>query len=110
MDEYKKLKKALLEAIKSAKRVQTSDDGGTCNFDSPVLLYREMGYKKQKAIDVIESVGLSAWEPSSEFWKGCLVLNGMTSGQGLCRTHMAEAFSNSLKENGIESGMYYQMD
>lgn len=110
MEKYEKLKEALLEAINAAQKAKTEDDGGTCNFDSPVLLYQKMGYQKAKAISVIESVGLSAFAPSSTYWKGCLVLSGMTIGQGNCRSNMAEAFSKSLKESGIESGMWYEMD
>lgn len=110
MEKYENLKAALLKAINAASHAQTKDDDGTCNFDSPVLRYHKMGYQKQKAIDTIESVGLNALKPSSSFWRGCLVLSGMTKGQANCRTVMAEAFSKCLKDNGIESGMYYQMD
>lgn len=110
MDKYEKLKVSLLLAKHAAKCAQTEDDGGTCNMDSPVLMYRKMGYQKQEAVNIIESVGLNAWEPSSRYWKGCLVLSGMTAGQGFCRTNMAEAFTKSLKKSGIESGMWYEMD
>lgn len=39
-----------------------------------------------------------------------LVIVGFQRGQGFLRTRMAEAFCNSLNNDGIESGMYYQMD
>lgn len=107
---YEKLKDALLKALEATELAKTDDDDGTCNLDSPVLLYRKMGYQKQKAIAVVNEVGLGAWAPSPGYWNGCLVLTGMTIGQGNCRTAMAEAFRRSLKESGIESGMYYQMD
>lgn len=110
MDKYEKLKEALIKAIECAKNAKTEEDGGTCNSDSPVLLYSKMGYQKQKTISVIESVGLSCWMPYGIHWKGALILSGMTSGQGYCRTAMAEAFRESLKESEIESGMYYQVD
>ncbi len=107
---YIELKEALLKAKEAAQIAKTEDDGGTCNFDSPVLLYKKMGYNKSQAYGLIESLGMMAWEPSSSYWKGCIVISGATAGQGFCRTRMAEAFARSLKESGIESGVYYQMD
>lgn len=108
-DKYVTLEKALKEA-KEAALLVLSDDGGTCNFDSPTLNWKEMGYSKKKVIAVIESVGLSYWEPYDRYWRGVFLIGGATHGQGNLRTEMAEAFSNALKKNGISSGVYYQMD
>lgn len=107
---YTALKEALIKAKEAAMAAKTEDYGGTCNFDSPVLLYKEMGYNRNQTISLIESLGMMAWEPSSSYWKGCIVISGVTAGQGFCRTRMAEAFAKSLKASGIESGVYYQMD
>ena len=109
MEKYEKLKKALKKAIDAANLEQIKDDG-TCNFDSPVLFYKNMGYSEQKAIEAIKAVGLDAWTISGRRWKGCLVLGGMTRGQASCRTAMVEAFVKSMKESGIKCGIYYQMD
>lgn len=106
MDKYQKFKEALLKAKKAALRARTDDDGGTCNFDSPVVLYRAMHYSIKKASEVIESVGLASWQ----WCPGSLVISGACSGQANCRTRMAEAFQKSLAESGVESGVYYQMD
>ena len=107
-DKYEKLKEAIRKAINAANLAQT-EDGGTCNFDSPVLCYKEMGYSRAKALAAVRETGLDAW-PSSGIWKGCIVMDGMTRGQGNCRTAMAEAFAASLNSSGIKSGVYYQMN
>jgi hypothetical protein len=110
-EKYEALRKALERAKIVAQYHEQADDGGTCNFDSPTLDYRAMGMSKKKAVETIEQTGLRCFE-----WHGYggsilgLVLCGMTKGQGNCRTAMAEAFHKSLKADGIESGMYYQMD
>lgn len=111
MKKYEELKKALEKAIAVAQKAKTNDDGGTCNFDSPTLDYRAMKMSKAKAIETIESVGLRCFEWTG--WGGRilgLVICGCFAGQANCRTRMAEAFHESLKADGIASGMYYQMD
>lgn len=109
-EKYEALRAALERAKIAAELAEQPDDGGTCNFDSPTLDYRAMGLSKKKAIETIEQAGLNCFEWKS---RGCifgLVICGMTKGQGNCRTAMAEAFQKSLQSDGIESGMYYQMD
>ncbi len=109
-DKYLVLEKALYKALAKAQQAKQSDDGGTCNFDSPTINYRAMGLQKGKTIETIKKVGLSCFE-----WKGYdktnrLVVCGMTAGQGNCRTAMAEAFQKELIRQNVPSGMYYQMD
>lgn len=106
---YVELEKALRKA-KEAALLVCADDGGTCNFDAPTLNWKQMGYCKKKAIEVIESVGLRCWEPCDKYWKGVFIIGGATYGQGNIRTEMAEAFSSSLQKSGISSGVYYQID
>lgn len=111
MDKYEALKKALLRAQAQAQAAKQSDDGGTCNFDSPTIDYRAMGMQKAKAIETIKSVGLSCFVWTGYYGKVLgLVVCGMTAGQGNCRSAMAEAFHKALINDGIKSGMYYQMD
>ena len=111
MNKYEELKIALERAKIQAEAARQDDDGGTCNFDSPTIDYRAMGMQKAKAIETIESVGLSCFDWTGYYGKVYgLVVCGMTAGQGNCRTAMAEAFHKSLVSDGINSGMYYQMD
>lgn len=111
MNKYEELRKALESAKLQAEAARQEDDGGTCNFDSPTLDYRAMHMLKAKAIETIKSAGLSCFDWTGYYGK-CygLVICGMTAGQGNCRSAMAEAFHRSLIADGINSGMYYQMD
>lgn len=102
---YEILKKALIDAKKAANFAWQEDDGGTCNFDSPTIRYKEMKMKRSKVVAIIESLGMSCFQ-----WLDSLVISGCTSGMGNRRTAMAEAFSKKLNDLGISSGVYYQMD
>ena len=109
IDKYAELTTAL-ELAKSAALVYAdTEDGGTCNFDSPTINYREMHMSKAKAEKAIRAAGLRCFD-----WK-CygptqLVVSGIGYGQGNRRSRMAEAAHKSLKSAGIPTGMYYQMD
>lgn len=95
-DKYAMLTNALEQAKKAAQPFADSEDGGTCNFDSPVIDYRAMHMSKQKAVDAIQAAGLRCFE-----WNGYggirLVVCGIGCGQGNRNTRMAEAAHNSLK-------------
>lgn len=100
-----KLLRSLRRAAISAGLHLEDDDGGTCNFDTPVLHYVEYGLTHDEADAVIKSAGLSFTD-----WKGAMKIDGITSGQGNRRTAMAEAFASQLKADGIPSSVYYQID
>lgn len=110
MDKYTKLTNALEQAKKVAQQYADSEDGGTCNFDSPVIDYREMHMSRAKAEEAIHAAGLSSF-----VWKAFggimgLVVCGIGRGQGNRNTRMAEAAKDSLKADGITTRMYYQVD
>ena len=109
MDKYTALTDALEQAKKVAQAYANTEDGGTCNFDSPVIDYQTMHMSKVKAEEAIRAAGLRSFE-----WKGFggirLVICGIGKGQGNRNTRMAEAAKESLKLAGIETAMYYQMD
>lgn len=109
-NKYELLERAFRKAKEEALKAFQENDGGTCNFDCPTINYKAMRYAKPKVIETLAKVGLTGWEPTDKAWKGILLIEGATFGQGFCRTAMAEAFSESLKSNEIESGVYYQMD
>ncbi len=123
IDASEKLRRALERAKHKAYAAMgdEDDDGGTCNFDSPVLDFSACGLKKAAAEKIIADADLSCydWRPfkshrgeDGKLIKAptYLVIVGFQRGQGFLRTRMAEAFCNSLNNDGIESGMYYQMD
>ena len=110
-----RLPNALRRAAIAATKHIMDDDGGTCNFDSPVLYWHESGIRKQDAERAIAEVGLHCHEwyvrsGRGERKLGPLVICGFQFGQGNRHTAMAEAFEESLKAEGYMTGMYYQMD
>ena len=106
---YTTLTAALERAKKAAQLFANSEDGGTCNFDSPAIDYRAMHMSKAKAEEAIRGAGLRSFEWKS--WGGMrLVVCGMGEGQGNRQTRMAEAAQKSMEADGIVTSMYYQMD
>lgn len=97
---------AIKKADEAAIKADPIDDGGTCNFDGPVIKLPE-GIKKKDLegcsfrIEPISSKGL---------WKGWYWVYITQYGQANRRTTMAEAAAKSLEESGIEASVYYQMD
>ena len=103
-NKYDNLVVALKKAYEDAQKA-ICEDGGTCNLDMPILDYRDMKMQKGKAIAAIERAGFSAAE-----YGGYLHIYGVVHGQGYCRTAMAEAFRDSLKNSGFSCRVYYQID
>lgn len=105
-NKYAELTTALEQAKKAAQLYVNTEDGGTCNFDNPVIDYRAMHMSKAKAEEAIRAAGLRCFG-----WKSYggmrLVVCGIGYGQGNRNTRMAEAAEKALKAAGIETGMYY---
>jgi cell division GTPase FtsZ len=108
-DKYTELTNALIKAKEEAQKYINTEDGGTCNFDSPAIDYRAMHMSKAKAAEAIKAAGLRCFE-----WKSwgdmLLVICGIGAGQGNRNTRMAEAAYESLKNSGISATMFYQME
>lgn len=101
------LKQALIIAKGAAMLYADIEDGGTCNFDAPMIrLYR---WKKDEIDDAICGAGLRYIEHKSYGTKAYVICGG-TQGQGNRRTAMAEAMYKSLEAAGYDVFMYYQMD
>ena len=105
-DKYEALTLILKKAVKHAEKYADTEDGGTCNFDSPALAYQ--GYKKSLVIKAIEHAGLHCFEWG--YGTKRLVICGGCHGQGNRRTRMAEAMTEILKASGYDCITYYQMD
>ena len=104
-----RLTRALMRCHLAALAYAQEDDGGTCNFDAPMLDYRASGIPLREAKQAIADAGLSCYEYRM-YGEKALVICGCQHGQGNRRTVMAEAFSRALKAQGYVCGMYYQMD
>lgn len=105
----------LIDALKKARTAAIeaglfSDDGGTCNFDSPTL-WMPKGTRETTMEKIGDAAGVwfSKWyiDNTGAWWT---IHGDFTGGQGNRRTRCAETFSDSLKADGIKCGMYYQMD
>lgn len=108
-DKYTELTNALIKAKEEAQKYINTEDGGTCNFDSPAIDYREMHMSKARAIEAIKAAGLRCFDWKC-FRSPYLVICGIGAGQGSRNTRMAEAAYESLKNSGISATMYYQVD
>lgn len=109
----------LISALKKAREKATavgllSDDGGTRNFDSPVL-YMPKGTRETTMDKIGLRAGVSFMKWESRPFAGTdrsawLIFGNFMSGQGNRRSRIAEAFADSLKADGFKSDTYYQMD
>lgn len=107
MKEHEKvtaLRVALLQAIEEAGKVRLVDDGGTSNFDTPVIILEGWtGSEIRQAFLLTELTPYIEKNGVVEILKACI-------GQGFRRTAMAEAFRDSLKASGYTSYVHYQID
>jgi len=97
----------LTEDLKAAreaghKAAAATDDGGTCNFDSPMLYGIRL---TKKAEEAIQAAGCHVFKG-----RGGLVISLGVGGQANKRTRAAEAAEALLKERGYETSIWYQMD
>lgn len=100
------LAKALKRAKKEAMKYIDSEDGGSCNFDSAtVRLYH---WKEADVKKACEMAGVDCYKFEGKYYRPWHI--GYTSGQGNRRSRMAEAFSESLKASGYNSGMWCAAD
>lgn len=108
-DKYERLTAVLKCASLYAQIICDVEDGGTCNFDSPVLDYMDEHMQKSKAIKAIHAAGLRCFDWTC-FHHPMLVITGFECGQANRRTEMAEAFHDYMKNAGYSVSMYYQAD
>lgn len=98
---------ALIKAKETALLFADTYDGGTCNMDSPMLYLP--GWRKADVEAAFAAADLRCFEYKGYGPKAWVICGG-TYGQGDCRTTMAEAMYKSLKRDGYDASMYYQMD
>lgn len=105
--DYEKLTQDLSQARAYAIDIGTAntEDGGTCNFDTPVLIAK--GCRKDKLEEVAKKAGVRIYK-----WEaGVYHISGdFLWGQGNLRTRMAQAFTKVLADMGYDAYTYYAMD
>lgn len=99
------------EAAAIAAGNANPDDGGTCNFDTPMIELKGWTPEEIQAVKFISGIEIGE-AYNSRYWKGCRPVGTSRWGQAARRTRMAEAAHKSLKAEaaGYEVSMYYQMD
>lgn len=107
-DKVIKLSEALIRANEAALLLSETNDGGTCNFDSPVI--RLLKWKDYEIKQACELAGIEIGDKLSGFWRNYRFVSTAMHGQANCRTRMAEAAKKSLEADGYDVAMYYQMD
>lgn len=103
---YEKLTEDLLFAkhIAIMEGANNNEDGGTCNFDTPVLVLKNANFKKLE--EAFKNAGLRVYK-----WDcGRYHITGFACGQANLRTRMVEAFERALHDSGYTTSVYYQMD
>jgi hypothetical protein len=89
------------------------NDGGTCNFDAAFLSVPGMREAQAEEImrlaNIPGSPGLRVSLSNHSLFGRILMLH-CYNGQANRRTVMAEAAKKSLASQGLDAGMYYQMD
>lgn len=104
-NEIDALEMAILKAEKEARKFENTEDGGTCNFDTPMI--RLKATERQLAQIDWQVMKYSKRQPDGSTW--FLIFINL-SGQGNRRTRMAEAAAKSLQKSGYNAAVYYQMD
>lgn len=103
-----KIGEILKAANLEAQKFINEPDGGTCNFDAPVIYLKG---KRSNFIDQIEAAaGLELSKLSGKYWGGFYTVLINSSGQAARRTKMAETAANYMKKAGLETAVYYAMD
>ena len=104
---YKKLAEDLCKAIAFGAAHAGTDDGGTCNFDSPAVALPRWNEKLVNA--AAKAAGTSCFK-----WKCYGATRYVFSipgvGQGYTRTKSAESAAQLLQSLGYDAHVYYQMD
>ena len=105
----KKLQEALRIGNVVVSFFKDEEDGGTVNFDHPMLMKPDDMTKKEVEESFSRANVRFEYEKSG-IYKGWYHIYGVTLGIGNRRTTMAEKFSEALKNFGFTSAVYYQMD
>lgn len=99
------LEAAICKAEAAAQKYADTEDGGTCNFDTPIIKVKATERQLAQMDWQVFKVGKR--QPDGGTWYQILI---NLSGQGNRRTRMAEAAAKSLQESGYNASVYYEVD
>ena len=98
------LRVALLKAVANAEQFSQVEDGGTSNFDTPIVKLEEW-----KESEIRRAFLLTGLYPDIEKNGEVHILRACL-GQGYRRTETAKAFRDSMKDSGYNTYVEYRMD
>lgn len=101
------LSHALIKAREKASRYENLLDEGTCNFDAPQIFLQNW---TSEDIDRAFDKACLRYDIQQRGKNTVVEIYGCLSGQASRRTQMAEAVRDSLKADGYEAYVYYQID
>lgn len=106
-DQLPELAAAIARAIEAGKSAAEAvpDDGGSANLDR---VYVRVGRLHEKTLD---KAGITGWmQRATTYHARAFHLSTPFSGQGNRRYAGVQAMYKSLKAEGIDCGVWYQMD
>jgi hypothetical protein len=106
VNEKERLVTAFKAANEAAIAADPKNDGGSCNFDTPVL--RLPGVRQEDVFACATAAGIGV-DRTKWLGPGYFVRTA-ARGQAMRRTVMAEAACKELKARGYDVMMYYQLD
>lgn len=98
-----KLINDITNANNAASMYDEVEDGGSCNFDSPIINIKLTRKERESLKDFLMPVGLKGYKD----WYFVMIV---IWGQGNRRTAMAEAAAKYMKDAGYNASVYYEMD
>lgn len=98
-----KLMNDILNANNAAFMYSEVEDGGSCNFDTPIVKIKLSRKEKESMKDLLIPV-------DERGYRGWYFVDITLMGQGNRRTTMAEAAAKYLQAEGYEASVYYQLD
>lgn len=94
-------------AARQAAEAVESNDGGTCNLDTPIVYLN--GVRRTVVEEAAEAAGINV-DKTRFFGRPCWFVFVPMRGQAELRSKCAEAACRALKAQGLESSVWYQAD
>lgn len=101
--ELNKLVNDIATANNAAFEYSEISDGGTCNFDTPIMKIKLSRKEREALKDFLTPIG-------GRYYKDWYYVEVCLFGQGDRRTRMAEAAAEVLENLGYTACVSYQMD
>lgn len=98
-----KLMNDILNANNAAYMYDEVEDGGSCNFDTPMVELKLTKKEREAVAEFLTPVG-------ERGYKNWYFVEVSLCGQGNRRTKMAEVAAKTLAEAGYNASVYYQLD